>query len=191
MTSRDYKRRIAASKARQDSRFREAAQDARSGRELCETMRARGDALDSFYAARLVALAHPDKCRAAWAERRAAILGRLVAEGAADLEDSTLARCLGPCVCGRALVDLTAGAVALGLVDLVDLDNARQGEWAGRFYVEGHMFPNPESDLAPDGPHGPFYVFDVEGQRHRGGPYATRAEALEALERVARQEGRA
>jgi hypothetical protein len=38
-------------------------------------------------------------------------------------------------------------------------------------FVEGYTHPNPEADLAPDGLHAPFWVFDSGLQDYPVGPF--------------------
>lgn len=50
-----------------------------------------------------------------------------------------------------------------------------------RYCVDGHEYPDTESNLAGDGQHPPFRVFDIDAQDYLPGVYATRAEAEAAL----------
>jgi hypothetical protein len=45
------------------------------------------------------------------------------------------------------------------------------------YVVDGHEFPEPESNLTGDGKHAPFYVFRVDTQAYLPGAYATRHQA--------------
>lgn len=53
-----------------------------------------------------------------------------------------------------------------------------------KFVVDGHEFPNEESNLAGDGRHAPFYVFDSDAQDYVGGPYDTRELAQRAARKL-------
>jgi hypothetical protein len=53
-----------------------------------------------------------------------------------------------------------------------------------RFCVDGHEFPNKDSDFAGDGEYPPFVIFDIENQRNLPGEYATREEAETELNKV-------
>ena len=50
-----------------------------------------------------------------------------------------------------------------------------------RYVVDGHMYPNEESDFAGDGEFPPFGVFDVEAQDYILPFYDTREAAEAAL----------
>ncbi len=54
---------------------------------------------------------------------------------------------------------------------------------AERFCVDGHEYDDPDSALAGDGEHAPFYVFDIDQQAYVTGPLPTK-EAAERLRSI-------
>lgn len=50
--------------------------------------------------------------------------------------------------------------------------------------VDGHTYPDPESDCAGDGQFPPFAVFDVDAQENLLPYYLTRAQAENAMRRI-------
>lgn len=52
------------------------------------------------------------------------------------------------------------------------------------YCVDGHQFPNEESDLLGDGKHPPFRVFNIAAQDYEPGTYPTRKAAQEVADRL-------
>lgn len=50
-----------------------------------------------------------------------------------------------------------------------------------KYCVDGHEFPEEESNLAGDGEFAPFRIFDIEAQDYLPGTYETRGGAENAL----------
>lgn len=69
--------------------------------------------------------------------------------------------------------DLTKG----GVLDQIESRNRRIAQKVPRYIVDGHEFPDEESNLMADGEYPPFYVFDVDRQTNVIGHYPTREEA--------------
>jgi len=57
-----------------------------------------------------------------------------------------------------------------------------------RYVIDGHQFPNEESDLLGDGRFPPFGIFDTEKQDYVKPFHATRKAAEEALKRLQSQQ---
>lgn len=50
-----------------------------------------------------------------------------------------------------------------------------------KLVVDGHEFPDEESELSGDGQYAPFYIFDTDAQDYLPGTYESREEAEAAL----------
>lgn len=51
-----------------------------------------------------------------------AIIGRMIADGAADTSDAEIERTLGPCVCGQMLIVIATEMRRRGVLTLIELE---------------------------------------------------------------------
>jgi len=54
--------------------------------------------------------------------------------------------------------------------------------------VDGHEFPNSESNWMGDGQYPPFAIFDIDAQENLQPYYATRGQAEQAMQRILREQ---